>query len=151
MVSHTYWRDEVKRYHKICSYHLVLNSWQKVSTIKLDIYKVFRLLKNAGTVVLNGFNMYDSFSASRDGVCHCLTTWTLCYQPETQHKCYSFYAGWCFPDCCFRVLLRGMGRVVMHTFLMSIHFHGISFSPLTSYHIAELKGFFSPFAVKRGR
>lgn len=134
----------VKRYCIICLYHLVLNSWQNASTIKIDIHKICRSLENAGTLVLIGFNMCNYLSATCDGICHCLTTWTPCYQPETQNICHSFFSSWCFPDCCFRTLLRALGRVIMHTFFMSICCCGISINPLASYHIAEWKGSLLP-------
>lgn len=120
---------------------MVLNFWKKASTIKIGIQKIWRLLENAGTLALIGFNIYNSSSAACARICHCLTTWTLCYQPETQHICHSFFSSWYFPDCSFRSLLKGMGRMIMHTFFMHICCYGISINPLTFYHIAEWKGF----------
>lgn len=132
--------------------HLVLNSWKKASTIKIGIHSIWRLLENAGTQALIGFNMYNSFSAACARICHCLATWTLCYQPETPYICHSFFSSWCFPDSSFRSLLKGMGRVIMRTFFMHICSYGISINPLTSYHIAEWKGcFFCSGAVTSGR
>lgn len=129
----------VKWCHAICSYNLVLNSWQKASTIKIDRHKICRLLENAGTLVLICFRVYNSFLAAGDGICHCLANWTWCYQPETQHICHSFFSSWCFRDCCFRSLLRGVDRVIMHTFFMSICCYGITINPLTSIHSEEWK------------
>lgn len=137
-MSHIYWGNEGQVRSHI---DLVLDSWQKASAIKIVICKIWRLLENVGTRALIGFNLYNSFSAAHSGICHCLTTWTLCYQPETQHICHSFFSSWCFPDCSFRSLLKRVGRVTMQTFFMHICCYGISVNPLTSYHIAEWKGF----------
>lgn len=139
-----FWNNGEPHILKGCTYHLVLNSKKNASTIKFDIDKICRLLQNAGTLVLIGFNAYNSFLAVCDGICHCLTTWTPRYQPETQHICHSFFSSWCFPDCCSRSLLRGIGRVIMHTFFMSICCYGISINLLTSYHIAEWKSLLLP-------